>query len=70
MGKFLNFLVGTVIGSAVGSVVVMMLTPSSGIELRDHLKDYVQNVQDEVAKARETRRSELELQLEKLRRPS
>jgi gas vesicle protein len=70
MGKILNFLLGGVIGAAVGSAVIMMLTPSSGIELRDHLKDYVQNMQDEVEKARETRRSEMELQLERLRKPT
>lgn len=70
MGKLLKFILGTAIGAGVGSMVVMMLTPSSGIELRDHIKDYVQNVQDEVEKARETRRIEMELQLEHLRRSS
>jgi gas vesicle protein len=48
----------------------MMLAPSSGGELRDHIKDYVQNLKDEVARAREAKRVELEHELLQLRRPS
>lgn len=70
MGKILKFILGTAIGAGVGSAVVMMLAPSSGIELRDHVRDYIQNVKDEVARARESRRVELEQELAKLRKPA
>lgn len=70
MGKLLKFIIGTAIGAGIGSAVVMMLAPSSGVELRDHIKDYVQNVKDEVAKARETKRVELEQELVQMRKPS
>lgn len=70
MGKLLKFIVGTAIGAGIGSAVVMMLAPSSGGELRDHIKDYVQNLKDEVARAREAKRVELEHELLQLRRPS
>ena len=68
MGKLIYFLLGVAAGAVVASVVVTLLAPSSGNELRGQVKEYVQNVQNEVQKARETRRQELEHQLENLRK--
>jgi gas vesicle protein len=69
MAKVINFFLGAVAGAVLAGVISTLLAPSSGIELQGQLKDYVQNVQDEVKKARDTRRQELELQLETLRKP-
>jgi gas vesicle protein len=70
MSKLLNFLLGFVAGGVVSSAIVTLFAPSSGIELQDHVKGYVQNVGDEVRKARETRRQELHHELDDLRRPT
>jgi len=69
MGKILNFIVGSMAGALIASVVVALLAPSSGRELQGKVKEYSQNLQDEVQKARETRRAELEKQLAQLRNP-
>ncbi len=69
MGRVLNFLLGFVAGGVVSSVIVTLFAPSSGVELQDHVKDYVQNVGDEVRKARDTRRQELEQELDRMRKP-
>ena len=68
MKRVVNFLLGVLAGAFVGSVVVTLLTPTSGIELQDQLKDYMSNIQDEVQKARDTRRQDLENQLHQLRK--
>ncbi len=70
MAKVLNFLLGFITGGVVSSVVVTLLAPSSGSELRDHAKEYIQNIGDEVQKAREVRRQELQKELERLRKPT
>jgi gas vesicle protein len=70
MAKIVNFLLGVLSGALVSGVIVTLLTPSSGNELRGQVKDYMGNVQDEVKKARETRREELEKQLSQLRKPA
>jgi gas vesicle protein len=69
MAKVINFFLGAVAGVVLAGVISTLLAPSSGIELQGQIKDYVQNVQDEVKKARDTRRQEMELQLETLRKP-
>jgi gas vesicle protein len=70
MGKIVNFIVGAIAGALVASVVVTLLTPSSGKELQEKVKDYSQNVKDEVQKARDIRREELEKELARLRKPT
>ena len=45
----------------------MLLTPYSGDELKARVKDYVDNVQDEVSQAGVEKRLELETQLELMR---
>ena len=68
MAKLVNFLLGVVTGALVSGVVATLFAPSSGIELQDQIKGYVQNMQDEVELARETRRREMEEQLANLRK--
>jgi gas vesicle protein len=68
MAKLVNFLLGFVTGVLVAGVIATLFAPSSGIELQDQIKGYVQNMQDEVKTAREMRRREMEEQLAKLRK--
>lgn len=67
MSKSSNFVMGAIIGGVVSSVLVRLYAPYSGLELRTRIKDYIQNVQDEVQQAGNERRLELEAELEKLR---
>jgi gas vesicle protein len=70
MAKVGNFLLGAVLGFLVAGLVTILLAPSSGADLQEKIKGTVVNIQNEVNKAREGKRLELEHQLEKLRRPS
>jgi gas vesicle protein len=67
MSKSSNFVMGAIIGGVVGSLLVTLYAPYSGLELRTRINDYVQNVQDEVQQAGNERRLELEAELDKLR---
>lgn len=69
MSRLTNFLFGAILGSLVGSTIVLLLTPSSGEELRSQMRGYITNVQDEVQKAAQSKRVELETQLAALRSP-
>ena len=67
MSKTNNWIIGAIIGGVVGSLLATLYAPYSGLELRTRIKDYIQNVQDEVQQAGNERRLELETELEKLR---
>lgn len=69
MARLGSFLSGGIIGGIVGAAVTILLTPSSGQELRDQLQDRVQEIQTNVKNAATTRRSELEQELVLLREP-
>ena len=62
-----TMLKGAFLGGLLGSALVMLLTPYSGDELKARVKDYVDNVQDEVSQAGVEKRLELETQLELMR---
>ncbi|HZK16939.1 MAG: YtxH domain-containing protein [Anaerolineaceae bacterium] len=67
MSKLSSWLKGAFLGGLLGSALVMLLTPYSGDELKARVKDYVDNVQDEVSQAGVEKRLELETQLELMR---
>jgi gas vesicle protein len=67
--QVVGFLGGAVLGALVGGVAALLLTPSSGMELRQQMRDRAQYVQDEVKRAADERRAELEKQLTELRAP-
>jgi len=67
MNRIISFMSGVVMGALVGSTLALLLTPASGDEIRTKMVDQVQKVQEEVKKATETRRIELEQQLNTLR---
>ncbi len=69
MNKILNFLVGLLVGALFGGVVALMLTPSSGQDIRRQIGERVQYVQDEVKRASSEKRADLERQLADLRAP-
>jgi len=67
MKKVCSFMQGVLFGAIVGSTLVLLLTPWSGDQFKENIKDYVNNFQKEVQEAGAERRRELELQLEQLR---
>ena len=70
MNRIISFISGAVMGALVGSTLALLLTPASGEEIRTKMAEQVQRIQDEVKSATETRRIELESQLESLRKPA
>jgi gas vesicle protein len=69
MNRIISFLSGAVMGGLVGATLALLLTPASGEELRTKMQDQVKQIQAEVKEATESRRAELESQLENLRKP-
>lgn len=69
MQKFLSFLTGVVIGALVGATLAVLFAPSSGEDLRLEMRERAQQLQAEVKAAAESRRAELEQQLNTLRAP-
>jgi len=69
MNRLIGFLVGAVLGGLVGATAAVLLTPASGKDLREQLRERVLTLQDEVRSAAVARRTELEKQLATLRSP-
>jgi gas vesicle protein len=69
MNRAISFLSGALMGALVGTTLALLLTPASGEELRTKMQEQAQRIQAEVKTASEKRRSELEEQLETLRKP-
>lgn len=69
MRRLMMFLAGSLCGGLVGAVTALLLAPASGRELRDRIQNRVTALQDDVREAYETRRAQLEAELEALRRP-
>jgi gas vesicle protein len=67
--KFLGFVLGVILGSAVGAGAAFLLAPASGEELRGQIVDRYQTVRSNVEQAATERRAELEKQLAELRAP-
>ena len=69
MKKFFGFLSGAVMGGLVGATLALLLAPSSGEKLRGQLQDRFGAIQDEIKRAMDDKRLELEGKLEELRQP-
>jgi gas vesicle protein len=69
MRRMLSFFSGVILGSLAGATLALLLTPYSGQNLRADIQSRYIEIRDEVQSAAETRRSELEKQLETLRKP-
>ncbi|HNR46412.1 MAG TPA: YtxH domain-containing protein [Anaerolineaceae bacterium] len=64
-----NFLAGFIIGGLISAVLGLIFAPSSGPQLRQRIVDYVQQTRADVEKAAKDRRTELEIELQELRKP-
>jgi gas vesicle protein len=69
MNKFVNFIMGVIMGGLVGATVAILLAPSSGEEMRGQLQERSIRLRDDIKAVAEERRSELERELENLRAP-
>jgi gas vesicle protein len=69
MARLGSFLSGGIIGGIIGAAITLLLTPSSGQDLRDQMQERVQEIQTNVKNAAATRRAELEQELVLLREP-
>jgi gas vesicle protein len=69
MRHILNFMAGATLGALIGASVVLLLTPTSGRDIRNQMRERALSIQSEVKQAAEQRRSELEKQLADLRAP-
>jgi len=69
MQRFLSFLIGASVGALVGATAAILLAPSSGEELRIQIRDRAGYMRDEVKRAADERRAELEHQLAVMRSP-
>ena len=70
MKSVFSFIVGVILGSLVGASIALLLTPMSGENLRTQIQERSQTFASEVQEAANTRRSQLEEQLSKLRAPT
>jgi gas vesicle protein len=68
MQKVINFLAGIFSGAVVGAVAALMLTPSSGNEMRDQIQNRADNLVAELKSAVADERRRLEAELEALKR--
>ena len=67
MKKFGNLLFGALLGGLVGGGLALLFAPASGEKTRREIGNYFVNLKDEVQKAADEKRAELEEQLQALR---
>jgi gas vesicle protein len=67
MKKTIGFLVGTFLGGIVGSGVVLLLAPGSGIETRTAINEKFLMLRSELAKSISEKRVVLESELKELK---
>jgi gas vesicle protein len=68
MNKFLAFVGGLLGGAIVGAVTALLLTPSSGGDLKQQARRRYNDMQAEGRKAAEARRAEVIAEFEALKR--
>lgn len=64
MKRVFSFMAGALCGAVVGGVATLLLTPSSGEDLRSQAEAHWQNAKNEAQQAMEERQRELENQFE------
>ena len=69
MGKVSGFLAGLMSGAIVGAVAALLLAPMSGSELQSQTRDQFNQLVTDARHAAETKRVQLEAQLEALKAP-
>lgn len=68
MRRFFSFLLGTIMGALVGAAVALLIAPSSGDELKARAKERITGIRDEIQEAYQERVSQLEAELENMRK--
>lgn len=67
MRKFGNFMFGAMLGGIVGSTLALLFAPAAGEKARNEIKAYFSNLKDELNRAADEKRAELEMELTRLR---
>lgn len=70
MRKIFSFMAGALCGAVVGGVATLLLTPSSGEDLRAQAEAHWQNAKDEARLAMDERQRELENEFEIASQPN
>ena len=68
MGRTLNFIAGLMVGGFVGGGITLLLTPRSGKQTQDEIRDRVNMILEEGRRAAAERRAEMEAQFAEARR--
>jgi gas vesicle protein len=68
MNKLFNFLAGALCGAIVGATAALLLTPSSGQQLREDAVHRLETALDEARKAMEETSRELQAQFEQMQK--
>jgi gas vesicle protein len=66
MKKFGNFLFGAMLGGLIGSGLALLFAPASGKQTQQEIVNYFDHLKDEVQRAADEKRDELETQLHAL----
>jgi gas vesicle protein len=69
MQRVLSFLSGVLTGALVGAAVALLFAPESGEEVRLQIQERSIRLKDDIKAVADTRRAELERELEALRSP-
>jgi len=69
MRRILSFFIGVIVGGLAGAVIALLFAPESGPELRNRMRDGVDNLAIEIRQAAATKRIELQERLDTLRAP-
>jgi gas vesicle protein len=69
MRKIFSFMLGAFTGGLLGAAAALLLTPTTGNELRNEATLRIQRLQKELIDAKDQKRAELESQLQALRAP-
>ncbi len=63
--KFVNFTMGLITGFVCGTVVVSMVTPKSGEEIRADLKNEIDDIRLDYELSRQKKQDELEAEIKR-----
>jgi gas vesicle protein len=68
MQRFVNFIAGITVGALVGALAALLMTPSSGNEVRENIQNRADGLMSELKSAVADERRRLEVELEALKR--
>jgi gas vesicle protein len=68
MQKFVNFIAGITMGALVGGAAALLMTPSSGNEVRENIQNRADGLMADLKSAVADERRRLEAELEALKR--